>query len=151
MGTGHFTQVVWKKCTHVGHGISGGWVCGRYSPAGNMQGAFDQNVPRLVEGWEKMKEADDKIKADKKAADDIIKDEKRLADKEANKPKTKEEFMARKFDVQKDYGLPEGCNGWGWSTSTSTSGNVSTKKYTVTFKFGDGHEEIKEIIETFEE
>ena len=36
MGTGHFTQVVWKDCTHVGHGISGGWVCGRYSPAGNM-------------------------------------------------------------------------------------------------------------------
>ena len=36
MGTGHFTQVVWSDCTHVGHGISGGYVCGRYSPAGNM-------------------------------------------------------------------------------------------------------------------
>ena len=36
MNTGHFTQVVWKECTHVGHGISGGWVVGRYSPAGNM-------------------------------------------------------------------------------------------------------------------
>ena len=65
MGTGHFTQVVWKECTHVGHGISGGWVVGRYSPAGNMQGDFEQNVPPLVAGWEKMKEADDKVKAEK--------------------------------------------------------------------------------------
>jgi len=78
MGTGHFTEVVWVKVTHIGHGISGGYVCGRYSPSGNVHGQFEQNVPRLIDGWEKMKAADDKIKADKKAAE-----------KEANKPKTK--------------------------------------------------------------
>ena len=48
-GTGHFTQVVWKDCDYVGFGISGGWVVGRYSPAGNMQGDYPQNVLPLVE------------------------------------------------------------------------------------------------------
>ena len=41
MGTGHFTQVVWKACPHVGFGIKGGYVVGRYVPHGNMQGAFE--------------------------------------------------------------------------------------------------------------
>ena len=34
-GTKHFTQLIWKNCTHIGLGIVGGYVCGRYSPAGN--------------------------------------------------------------------------------------------------------------------
>nr|VFU02981.1 mRNA [Oulactis sp. MM-2018] len=50
--TGHFTQVVWKATTHVGVGIaavtSGGftstYVVARYTPAGNLQGAFAANV-----------------------------------------------------------------------------------------------------------
>lgn len=135
-GTGHFTQVVWKECTHVGFGIAGGYVVGRYVPHGNMMGAFEQNVPPLVAGWEEMKAADDKIKADKKAAE-----------KDANKPKTKEEFMAAKPDF--DY--PEGCNGAGWSTSISMQGNVTIKKHTITFKFKDGHEEKKEMEERWED
>ena len=43
-GTGHFTQVVWKECTKVGFGTAGNFVVGRYSPAGNMEGAFEENV-----------------------------------------------------------------------------------------------------------
>ena len=34
-GNGHFTQVVWKDCDYVGHGVSGGYICGRYWPPGN--------------------------------------------------------------------------------------------------------------------
>ena len=74
-----------------------------------MQGAFEQNVPPLVAGWEQMKAADDKIKSDKKAAE-----------KEANKPKTKEEFMAAKPDF--DY--PEGCNGGVQKVATETRGRT---------------------------
>ncbi|MEO6012484.1 MAG: CAP family protein [Devosia sp.] len=48
-GTGHFTQVVWKSTKHVGCGVaqcSGGalLVC-NYSPAGNLEGAYPENVP----------------------------------------------------------------------------------------------------------
>ena len=43
-GTGHFTQVVWKECTKVGFGTAGNFVVGRYSPAGNMEGAYEENV-----------------------------------------------------------------------------------------------------------
>ena len=106
-----------------------------------MQGDFEQNVPPLIAGWEKMKEADDKVKAEKTAAANVIKDQKRQAEKAANKPKTKEEFMARQFDPQKDCNMPEGCRGWGWSTQISSSGNVTTKTIVVTFKLADGKEE----------
>lgn len=55
-GTGHFTQVIWKGTTEVGIGAAtyedGGWthivVTANYSPAGNLIGAFEENVPRLV-------------------------------------------------------------------------------------------------------
>ena len=44
-GTGHFTQVVWKGSTELGCGISGVYVVCRYcNEAGNMSGAFPQNV-----------------------------------------------------------------------------------------------------------
>jgi len=47
-GTGHFTQVVWKATTNLGCAMAKmkGWtyiVC-NYSPPGNLQGTFDQNV-----------------------------------------------------------------------------------------------------------
>ncbi|QDZ19012.1 putative cysteine-rich secretory protein [Chloropicon primus] len=50
MGTGHFTQVVWKGTQEVGcaRGNCPGqnlWTC-QYSPAGNVMGAFAENVPR---------------------------------------------------------------------------------------------------------
>jgi uncharacterized protein YkwD len=48
-GTGHFTQVVWKSTTQVGCGIAqctdGAILVCNYSPAGNMQGAYVENVP----------------------------------------------------------------------------------------------------------
>ena len=48
MGTGHFTQVVWKGSTVLGIGIAekGGcvYMVGRYKPPGNYQGAFAENV-----------------------------------------------------------------------------------------------------------
>lgn len=51
-GTGHFTQVVWKESTVLGIGRAeskkGGMKCayivGRYKPAGNMGGRFEENV-----------------------------------------------------------------------------------------------------------
>ena len=51
-GTGHFTQVVWKGSTVLGIGRAEGTMRGmkctytvaRYRPAGNMMGAFAQNV-----------------------------------------------------------------------------------------------------------
>jgi len=50
--TGHFTQVVWKGSTRLGIGKATGYVdgmpcefvVGRYSPAGNLEGAFRANV-----------------------------------------------------------------------------------------------------------
>ena len=38
MGTGHFTQVVWKGSTKLGCGFANGWVCARYEPPGNYKG-----------------------------------------------------------------------------------------------------------------
>ena len=53
-GTGHFTQVVWKESTVLGIGRAeseeGGMKCayivGRYQPAGNYMGEYQQNVPK---------------------------------------------------------------------------------------------------------
>ena len=52
-GTGHFTQVVWKGTKEIGLGRASntkdnGMVCtyvvGRYRPAGNFMGKFQENV-----------------------------------------------------------------------------------------------------------
>ena len=51
-GTGHFTQVVWKRSTELGigraevqqNGMKCAYIVGRYKPAGNFQGAFGDNV-----------------------------------------------------------------------------------------------------------
>ncbi|XP_077536764.1 Golgi-associated plant pathogenesis-related protein 1-like [Haemaphysalis longicornis] len=50
-GTGHFTQVVWKKSRYLGSGIARGrdnkiFVVSNYDPPGNLHGAFRTNVPR---------------------------------------------------------------------------------------------------------
>lgn len=53
-GTGHFTQVVWKGSTQLGigraettrNGMKCAYIVGRYKPAGNMMGQFQQNVQR---------------------------------------------------------------------------------------------------------
>ena len=54
--TGHFTQVVWKGSVKLGIGKATGkvvqngqisfctWAVGRYSPAGNVEGAYANNV-----------------------------------------------------------------------------------------------------------
>jgi len=54
MGTGHFTQVIWKGTEKIGCGFveCGGSnivVC-EYSPAGNVQGNYEGNVPGLLSG-----------------------------------------------------------------------------------------------------
>ena len=54
MGTGHFTQVVWKESKELGIGRAVGkkngmtctYIVGRYRPAGNFQGKFQENVVR---------------------------------------------------------------------------------------------------------
>jgi len=42
--TGHYTQVVWRSTTSFGCGFNKGLVVCEYGPAGNMQGAYAQNV-----------------------------------------------------------------------------------------------------------
>jgi hypothetical protein len=48
--TGHFTQVIWKGSTRLGVGLGFSsdkrkvYVVTNYSPPGNMQGSFPQNV-----------------------------------------------------------------------------------------------------------
>jgi len=46
MGTGHFTQVVWKGSKEVGMGVSsdGHFVVCNYSPPGNWTDNFAANV-----------------------------------------------------------------------------------------------------------
>ena len=48
-GTGHFTQVVWKETTHVGGARSsdGNYICCNYTPGGNWEGEYEDNVPPL--------------------------------------------------------------------------------------------------------
>ena len=53
-GTGHFTQVVWKESTVLGIGraeseendMKCAYIVGRYKPAGNYMGEYQQNVPK---------------------------------------------------------------------------------------------------------
>jgi len=51
MGTGHFTQVVWKTSTKLGCGIGKGnrgvYVCCQYLEAGNYMGEYTKNVMPL--------------------------------------------------------------------------------------------------------
>jgi len=44
MGTGHYTQVVWRGTREVGCGETGNLLACDYYPAGNMQGDFTANV-----------------------------------------------------------------------------------------------------------
>ncbi|CAH8430983.1 unnamed protein product [Schistosoma turkestanicum] len=50
--SGHFTQVVWKNTSRAGFGIQKSidghhvYIVGRYEPAGNIQGQFQENVPQ---------------------------------------------------------------------------------------------------------
>ena len=64
--TGHFTQVVWKGSVKLGIGKATGkafhdgrnwfctWAVGRYSPAGNVEGSYTNNVfkPMAPEKYE---------------------------------------------------------------------------------------------------
>ena len=53
-GTGHFTQVVWRRSTELGigraeseqNGMRCAYIVGRYKPAGNMMGQFPENVKK---------------------------------------------------------------------------------------------------------
>ncbi|CAF3227625.1 unnamed protein product [Rotaria socialis] len=51
METGHFTQLVWKSSSSLGVGVGFSddgktvVVVAQYGPAGNMMGAFEENVP----------------------------------------------------------------------------------------------------------
>lgn len=59
-GTGHFTQVIWKKSRLLGSGIARGpgnkiFVVSNYDPPGNLQGAFRKNVPRPQGGGDEEK------------------------------------------------------------------------------------------------
>ncbi|KAH8318931.1 hypothetical protein KR074_012249 [Drosophila pseudoananassae] len=48
--TGHFTAVVWKSSEEMGYGQAVNdsltFVVVRYTPAGNVEGKFEENVPR---------------------------------------------------------------------------------------------------------
>lgn len=54
-GTGHFTQVVWKKSVELGIGkaVSGRctYVVGRYKPAGNVLNNFRENIAKGSFDW----------------------------------------------------------------------------------------------------
>jgi len=65
---GHFTQMVWKASRKVGYGIAVGrvgsgwrsWVVARYSPPGNFNSAWTQNVmPLKSYGKDEKEENDD--------------------------------------------------------------------------------------------
>ncbi|VDP25403.1 unnamed protein product [Schistosoma margrebowiei] len=50
----HFTQVIWKNTSKAGFGIQHSndghhvYIVGRYEPAGNIYGQFQENVPRPI-------------------------------------------------------------------------------------------------------
>merc|ERR1719316_1873263 len=46
-GTGHYTQVVWKRTTELGCAVNGRLLVCQYGVGGNMRGQFTQNVPTL--------------------------------------------------------------------------------------------------------
>ncbi|KAH8383899.1 hypothetical protein KR009_011128 [Drosophila setifemur] len=53
--TGHFTALIWKSSTEMGYGdaLAGDgstYVVVRYTPAGNVEGMFKENVPRAPSG-----------------------------------------------------------------------------------------------------
>merc|ERR1711953_410801 len=48
MNTGHYTQLVWQSTTAVGCGTNGDLLVCEYGPAGNMVGAFGNEVRPLV-------------------------------------------------------------------------------------------------------
>ena len=52
MSTGHFTQVVWNSSNKLGMGLAFGYgrlyCVGQYSPAGNYEGQYKQNVLKLA-------------------------------------------------------------------------------------------------------
>ncbi|CAE7521459.1 GLIPR2 [Symbiodinium sp. KB8] len=58
-GTGHFTQVVWKGTKQVGMAVSedGRFCVANYFPAGNMMGAFRENVLPRGTPYDRKKEA----------------------------------------------------------------------------------------------
>lgn len=57
MGTGHYTQVVWRGTTSFGCGHSSGLVVCQYGEAGNMQGSFNSNVNSPVKREEQCRSA----------------------------------------------------------------------------------------------
>ena len=54
-GTGHFTQVVWKKSVLLGVGMATDgtdyYVCAHYGPAGNYSGQYAENVLPIAAGY----------------------------------------------------------------------------------------------------
>merc|ERR1719456_802554 len=65
-GTGHFTQVVWNSCTHVGmaHDTNGDgtFMVANYYPPGNYMGRFDDEVKPLTEAGKKAEDEERKNK-----------------------------------------------------------------------------------------
>lgn len=52
MNTGHYTAMVWKGTEYIGCGFAKKTLNCRYSAAGNMQGAFSENVQKKSKTWE---------------------------------------------------------------------------------------------------
>uniref|UniRef100_G3MLG1 SCP domain-containing protein n=1 Tax=Amblyomma maculatum TaxID=34609 RepID=G3MLG1_AMBMU len=57
---GHFTQCIWRGSHRIGTGVARSrdnkvFIVSNYSPAGNMQGAFEENVPRPQQGLQQQR------------------------------------------------------------------------------------------------